>query len=164
MILSRLSRLIDEGRCAVVTKRGVRDVMGGLVCSVSNRADEQYWPARSSRVVLILRCRYQACAGAESATWVTVTRKPGAPGRSRSSRKAIAQGGPGRPADLWFLPPAFVEQAGHGPQSRSGLPCTLSLWEGDEIAELGRDMRRETEGSCLYSSCYNLSVITRGSG
>jgi hypothetical protein len=35
MIFSRLSRLIDEGRCAIVTKRGVRDVMGGPVCSVS---------------------------------------------------------------------------------------------------------------------------------
>ncbi len=90
--------------------------MGEPVCSVVIRADEQHRLVRSSRVVLILRCRYQACAGADSAAWVTVTNKPGAPGRTRSSRENHRAGRAGSfRLDLWYLPPAFFKQAGHGP-------------------------------------------------
>ncbi len=116
-----------------------RGVMGEPVCSVVIRADEQHRLVRSSRVVLIPRCRYQACAGADSAAWVTVTNKPGAPGRTRSSRENHRAGRAGSfRLDLWYLPPAFFEQAGHGPQSRSGLPCTLSFEEGETTVSLGR--------------------------
>ncbi len=82
--------------------------MGEPVCSVVIRADEQHRLVRSSRAVLILRCRYQACAGADSAAWVTVTNKPGAPGRTRSSRENHRAGRAGSfRLDLWYLPPAF---------------------------------------------------------
>ncbi len=47
--------------------------------------------------------------------------------------------------DLWYLPPAFFEQAGHGPQSRSGLPCTLALERVTARAILGRESGCEDE-------------------
>ncbi len=40
--------------------------------------------------------------------------RAGAPGRSRSSRKPVAQGMPDCRLNLWYLPPAFFQQAGHG--------------------------------------------------
>ena len=38
----------------------------------------------------------------------------GAPGRARISVKTAAQGMPVDRLDLWYLPPAFFQQAGHG--------------------------------------------------
>jgi len=69
----------------------------------------------------------------------TVARKPGAPRRSRISRKPVAQGGPDVRLNLWFLPPAFFLQAGHGCQPMPGLPCALFFRRGDERqTHLGR--------------------------
>src|SRR4051812_38407113 len=50
----------------------------------------------------------------ESALLRTVANKPGAPRRSRISVKTIAQGMPVDRLYLWYLPPAFCSQAGHG--------------------------------------------------
>jgi hypothetical protein len=43
-----------------------------------------------------------------------VANKPGAPGRLRISVKTVAQGMPVDRQHLWYLPPAFFSQAGHG--------------------------------------------------
>ncbi|MFC5326924.1 hypothetical protein [Bradyrhizobium oligotrophicum] len=43
-----------------------------------------------------------------------VANKPGAPGRLRISVKTVAQGMPDDRHHLWYLPPAFFSQAGHG--------------------------------------------------
>jgi len=50
----------------------------------------------------------------ESALLRMVANKPGAPGRLRISVKTIAQGMPVDRHHLWYLPPAFFSQAGHG--------------------------------------------------
>ncbi len=49
----------------------------------------------------------------------------------------------GFPADLWYLPPAFFSQAGHGPQSRSGSPCALCLKRAVRSAKLGQIVSRD---------------------
>jgi len=41
------------------------------------------------------------------------------------------------------LPRAFLLHADHGYRLIPGLPCALSLFEGDAFAKLGRNTRRE---------------------
>ena len=48
------------------------------------------------------------------ASCAMVANKPGAPGRLRISVKTVAQGMPDDRHHLWYLPPAFFTQAGHG--------------------------------------------------
>jgi hypothetical protein len=71
----------------------------------------------------------------------TVAKKPGAPGRTRSSRSNYRAGNAGMSRlNLWYLPPAFFSQAGHGCGQRPAFPVP-SVQEGDELAKLGRAKR-----------------------
>src|SRR3954447_13435580 len=67
-----------------------------------------------------------------------VARKPGAPGRTRSSRSTIAQGGPGFRLNLWYLPPAFFSAGG----PRASVEVRPSLrphgFRGSHDVSLGR--------------------------
>src|SRR5262245_10377430 len=74
----------------------------------------------------------------------TVANKPGTPGRERISRNTIRAGKAGAVwLNLWFLPRALFTHGGHGHQPMPGLPCALLLDEGEMLAELGCDPRRE---------------------
>jgi len=123
--------------------------MGEPVCSVVIRADEQHRLVRSSRVVLILRCQYQACAGADGAAWVTVTNKPGAPGRTRSSRenRHAGKAGMSRPS-LWFLPRAFFSHGGHGSGELPAFPAPSRLKRVERCITRTQDAPRDASG-CL---------------
>jgi hypothetical protein len=80
--------------------------------------------ARSSRVVLIPRRWYHACDDASRVAQVTVAKKPGAPGRTRSSRSNHCAGNAGMSRlNLWYLPPAFFSQAGHGGGQLPAFPA-----------------------------------------
>ena len=85
--------------------------------------------ARSSRVVLIPRRWYQVGDDAQRIAPVMVAKKPGAPGRARINRNAIARGRLGSRLYLWFYRVLLVAP---GPRVRSapGLPCALSVSEG----------------------------------
>ncbi len=75
-----------------------------------------------------------------------VANKPGAPGRSRSSRSNRRAGKAGCfRLHLWYLPPAFFEQAGHGRQPTPGLPCALCSRRAIEVQQLGRYAPRGVE-------------------
>src|SRR5438067_8333898 len=61
-------------------------------------------------------------------TRATVAKKPGAPGRTRSSRSIHRAGNAGTPRlNLWYLPPAFFSQAGHGCGQRPAFPVPSVL-------------------------------------
>ena len=60
--------------------------------------------------------------------------KARSPGRARSSRKSIAQGRPVVRPILWFLPPAFFSQAGHGCGLHPAFPAPSSF-EGVPISK-----------------------------
>ncbi len=47
--------------------------------------------------------------------------------------------------NLWFLPRAFHSHGGHGRGERPAFPAPSDLFEGDLIAELGRQPSREGE-------------------
>ena len=104
----------------------------------SRAIDERVRYGRPSRVVPIPRRWNQALRDERKAT---VANKPGAPRRSRISRKAIAQGTPVVSAALWFLACAkctFLCTQGSRVRPASGTPCALCI-EGDVIfARLGR--------------------------
>ncbi|CCE09245.1 hypothetical protein BRAS3843_3100005 [Bradyrhizobium sp. STM 3843] len=77
-------------------------------------------------------------------------RKPGPQGDREAAVKTIAQGRPG--SSGWTCGTCrlhFFPQAGHGPQSRSGLPCALYLKRANEFAKLGRESRREDVSAYL---------------
>src|SRR5450755_3398563 len=60
------------------------------------------------------------------------------PGRSRISRKTIAQGRPDESAEPVVLPRAFFLHADHGCQPAPGLSCALRSKEGRCDASPGR--------------------------
>ncbi|UFZ03254.1 hypothetical protein LQG66_29045 [Bradyrhizobium ontarionense] len=45
---------------------------------------------------------------------ITVANKPGHRGERKVNVKTVAQGMPDDRLNLWYLPPAFFSQAGHG--------------------------------------------------
>src|ERR1700761_1180635 len=57
----------------------------------------------------------------------TVAKKPGAPGRARISRKAIAQGRPVVRLSPVVLPRAFLLHAGHGCGQHPAFPAPSML-------------------------------------
>jgi hypothetical protein len=58
----------------------------------------------------------------------TVAKKPGAPGRTQSSRENRRAGNAGTSRlNLWYLPPAFFSQAGHGRGQRPAFPAPSVL-------------------------------------
>src|SRR5438270_12983006 len=70
----------------------------------------------------------------------TVAKKPGAPGRTRSSRSNYRAGNAGMSRlNLWYLPPAFFSQAGHGCGQRPAFPAPSVLKRAPPIAKLGRN-------------------------
>ena len=62
-------------------------------------------------------------------------KKARSPGRSRISRKTIAQGRPDDSAEPVVLPRAFLLHADHGCQPAPGLPCALLLRGGWFVAK-----------------------------
>jgi hypothetical protein len=95
----------------------------------SAATDECGRRGRRSRVVLIPRRWYPAqCAQAHCRD--TVAKKPGAPRRARISRKPSRREGRVVRLTCGSCPVHFCPHGGHGPQSRSGLPCALHIKEG----------------------------------
>jgi len=87
-----------------------------------------------------------SCAMRASVLLHMVANKPGAPGRPRISRSNRCAGKAGRVRpDLWYLPPAFFSQAGHGRGQRSAFPAPSISIEGGPDAQLGRDAPRERD-------------------
>src|SRR5438270_1220350 len=119
------TRLVEEGR----TRR--HDTWsagsGGREGDSRRRAPARTVKSRGPDTpMLVLRLRRRL-----RVAQATVANKPGAPGRSRSSCKTIAQGMPDVSAGP-VVPAACIFFAG-GPWARPapGIPCALSLFEGD---------------------------------
>ena len=90
---------------------------------------------------------------------VTVAKKPGAPGRTRSSRSNHCAGNAGCfRLNLWYLPPAFFEQAGHGCGQRPAFSAP-SVLRGQSISTARtRKSRRETANPCPSTRCPQLQI------
>ncbi|MGJ5019577.1 hypothetical protein ACQR04_03505, partial [Bradyrhizobium oligotrophicum] len=80
--------------------------------------------------------------------------------RVRIRRKAIAQGMPVDRLDLWFLPPAFFSQAGHGLRPAPGIPCALVVEEGEIEMQASGVIGRENESSCQNAAASAPSWIS----
>jgi len=140
--------------CAVPRpiRRGVSRSSRTLGAGCGGRVDAAAWftprrrtarRARRNRAVLIPRRWYQACCGAHVAQ-VMVAKTPGAPGRTRISRKAIARGGPdvaARPV----VPAAciFCCRRAMGVANTRPSPRPLFAMRAVGIAKLGQLMPRE---------------------
>ncbi|WP_315782689.1 hypothetical protein [Bradyrhizobium sp. SZCCHNPS1003] len=76
---------------------------------------------------------------------MTVAKKPGAPGRTRSSRSNHRAGNAGMSRlNLWFLPPAFFSAGGPWVRPAPGIPRALCMFARDElITGLGHQVPRE---------------------
>jgi hypothetical protein len=68
---------------------------------------------------------------------VTVAKKPGAPGRSRISRKTIARGRPDDLAEPVVTAACFFSAGGPWVRPAPGLSRALSLFEGDALQSSG---------------------------
>src|SRR5262245_19989156 len=86
-------------------------------------------------------------------TPTTVARKPGSPGRSRISRKTIAQGRPVAPAEPVVLPRAFLLHADHGCSPHPAFPAPSFCDEGGLLEKLGRIAPRECDLTPPPLSC-----------
>jgi hypothetical protein len=84
-----------EGRIAIVTARRARDAVDEMATRARKRADVRRQLGRRNRVVPTPRRWCQVGDDAQRIALAMVANKPGAPGRSRISRKTIAQGMPG---------------------------------------------------------------------
>jgi len=132
---------IYEGRFAIVTnvRRGMR--WTHWCCSAHSRADEQH---RCGREIV---WSWRRGAGAKFAMRFGERRErrgqnSRSPGRVRISVKTIAQGRPDVRLVPVVLPRAFLLHAGHGCGQHPAFPAP-SIFEGDVLAKLGRDTRRE---------------------
>ncbi|MGY3452969.1 hypothetical protein [Bradyrhizobium sp. USDA 4353] len=71
-----------------------------------------------------------------------VANKPAHQGEREAADKPTAQGMPDDRLNLWYLPPAFFSQAGHGLRPAPGIPCALFGRGGpNEPEQLGRSGR-----------------------
>ena len=84
---------------------------------------------------LALRFREMTRGNGDNKAW--------SPGRSRISRKTIAQGMPVAPAEPVVLPRAFLLHADHGCERHPVFPAPSSSNEGGLLAKLGRTAPRE---------------------
>jgi len=131
---------------------------GQAAVAVSSAHGVRERGGRSSRVVLSPRRWGQVSRN--KFRWTTGANKPGTPGRSRSSRKTIAQGKPGCPGCTCSPCPCA---SAHGMPVCSGardlrvppapgFPCALRLFRGPRFSafashELRRDKRITRAGS-----------------
>ena len=138
-----------EGRFAVVT-----DVEAGC----GGRVDVAAWflPRRRTTLMRTVKSRGPGTPMLVSRVMRdkriarTVAKKPGAPGRTRSSRRNHRAGNAGMSRlNLWYLPPAFFEQAGHGCGQRPAFPVPSTMRGQVHQQKLGRNRRREKVNSCL---------------
>jgi hypothetical protein len=121
----RPSRLIEEGRYAIVTSVGCGMRWTWCVAADLSVRGRTAQHGRRSRVVLTSRCWCQAGVASSGVArqWGQQSRSPG---RSRISRKTVAQGRPDVRLVPVVLPRAFFARE---PRVRPapGLPCALYL-------------------------------------
>ena len=99
---------------AIVTTRGAGSDGREAAGSVSLDAPTNGWTADAKSQGPDTPMLVSSHEGASARRVVMVANKPGAPGRLRISVKTVAQGMPVDRQHLWYLPPAFFSQAGHG--------------------------------------------------
>ncbi|MGJ5011237.1 hypothetical protein ACQR05_25955 [Bradyrhizobium oligotrophicum] len=71
------------------------------------------------------------------------SKQAGPRGEREAAEKPTAQGMPVDRQHLWYLPPAFFSQAGHGLRPAPGIPCALFVEGGPNDRNNSGEQSRE---------------------